>query len=688
MTGNRIFRYVGEAARPVDPWQLIAHPTATRTQIAVELPAPTFAPATFAPPLLSQMQQAPCNALPLAGAFMGKRRMEMRQDACLTIDMEQRQTITLRSSYAVPEAFFASLAPHSILKSCTVQGLDFSYYLVPREHAAYFFAVGSMSLQFGPYCFVVDRFIPDLPAEAAARLETLAAVHVYGAMVLGDHHLASMLELAVAEREGYLEWYLELLETTYGGKFRDLMFKHLAPLLKQALQRTGITGLSPTFTEPPTAPAEVLATISAIRAKALAEECRSHFALRHSRLAARFADYLTPTPDQLRAAAKRLADFIVVADQLDVYLRLAKSGAMTTARKAVEAKHNWQTVLQQARVAWLQPFVRYAWELHIGILPPVPPARQGHWRTLIDLASEEIRTQLLALLVSHGTPVDLIETAIMADTVLAMDAGALLNFARAEHNLLAGVDAFSFTASTNLTIITHEATDPRFSALHRRLLEAVETMDAAVLEPERVLRGAARKIQAPTKAPTTAPTKPKPMNTTTRPSAPTYSDSIATVMMHCALDRNIPIASVFTWAVENTALFFTLDVIRGIPAEDLSTGEGRTEFKTMVIECLRQHGSQPKFAEPANHWLQQALRDLQQLLEIIHRVAPDHPWVSAGLPQVPRLTALMVSEQLIEQLGEGLDFMPTDLPHAELRKANIMMTWDEFRKSLGSDPVG
>ncbi|EKD50879.1 MAG: hypothetical protein ACD_62C00402G0005 [uncultured bacterium] len=154
--------------------------------------------------------------------------------------LEQRLEQKIRFQLVVDsmKTAFEDLYSRGRLATYNKHGLQFEYVKVRREDAPLLVHMGSMGLRFGPSLFVVDDFLPGLSFEDNEMVMDMVAVHEFGEMAFNDHNRASLLEFAIAQREGVLGRYLELLKSKYQLKFRDVSINRMMEYLEGATENT------------------------------------------------------------------------------------------------------------------------------------------------------------------------------------------------------------------------------------------------------------------------------------------------------------------------------------------------------------------------------------------------------------------------------------------------------------------
>jgi len=169
-----------------------------------------------------------------AGFMMGMR-LELRQQ------LEIVHQIKIKS----PQSYYEDLYDSAPKLRFTDYGLDFEVAMAGRLDAPEFVRLGSAGFYTYGNAFVIEDYFVDLDDETRDKFTRIIAVHEYGESIFqghpaGAHHMASRLELAIAERMGALNEYMEFLDSKYALKFRDVALHRLEPLIKEALKEEGV----------------------------------------------------------------------------------------------------------------------------------------------------------------------------------------------------------------------------------------------------------------------------------------------------------------------------------------------------------------------------------------------------------------------------------------------------------------
>lgn len=179
-----------------------------------------------------------------------------------TLELRLAQRLTMVQTYAPPDRTDYEMIYDGARKlRFTEFGLDVEAAVLSRfdmPELTFFGTPGIMTYGLG---FVVEDFYPDLDEGTRGMFMTLIAVHEYGEKIFaGDphdaHHMATRLELAVAEKMGALDKYLEFLENHSFIKFRDVVLKRLEPFLDMKLKDEGFDVASAEEIEEPEEPLE------------------------------------------------------------------------------------------------------------------------------------------------------------------------------------------------------------------------------------------------------------------------------------------------------------------------------------------------------------------------------------------------------------------------------------------------
>ncbi len=159
----------------------------------------------------------------------------------LSQSIQLLQTLSLVQKHGTVEDHYALIFDNARKLHVKINelGLDFEVALISRYDLPEIMHMGSAGMMAFGYAFVVEDFSADLDERTRERFIQLVAVHEYGEVIFGDHHKASLLELAVARHMGILEPYLEFLEQRYALKFRDVALHRLRKPLIKGLKRAG-----------------------------------------------------------------------------------------------------------------------------------------------------------------------------------------------------------------------------------------------------------------------------------------------------------------------------------------------------------------------------------------------------------------------------------------------------------------
>lgn len=329
--------------------------------------------------------------------------------------MVLRQQLVQRLSPAAGPEALLGVAVEATYRQ---HGLLFTYHQLPRREAGMLLHLGSAGLMWGGHAFVVPDFFPHLTPDKQQLVAGLVAVHEYGEVCFGDHHQASLLEFAVASLEGQLEWYLNFLHENYLLKFRDVVVHRMASHLEAAFTEVGVDTPEWASADAPTPPAAEDPT--ARRAHALAGAFRWPPALAH-----RYAHAMEESPGLLAHKAKDWVQALVAVDLARPFLMLARDAAVASIYTRVAHGAPWREVVAEAKRAFLWPLFQYSWELGKEILPPI-----GTQLGVLDLCVEQTQAEVFSALISHapaGTP---------PDPFFDSDLRSLLAMARIERTIL------------------------------------------------------------------------------------------------------------------------------------------------------------------------------------------------------------------------------------------------------------
>lgn len=187
------------------------------------------------PPVPMRLAAGASQAIGLSTGMRMSLELNQRLELSQSMRLELTLTQALQSSNA---DYYAGLYANAKKLRIRLEslGLDFEVALVSRLDLPEMMHLGSAGLMAYGFPFVMEDFFVDLGQEERDRFIQLVAVHEYGEVIFGNHHMASLLELAVAKHWGVLEGYLEFLESRYAAKFRDVALHRLRGPLLQGLK--------------------------------------------------------------------------------------------------------------------------------------------------------------------------------------------------------------------------------------------------------------------------------------------------------------------------------------------------------------------------------------------------------------------------------------------------------------------
>ncbi len=185
----------------------------------------------------SYISVLPLTALPPPNQGSYAVRMAAAHGLGLRLEQRLNQALVLHVPGALSD--FERTYARADQRNYNKHGLNFTYAVVKREDFPYMLALGTPGLQVTvmrqgeavPLLFVMEDFFARVPLELRSTLIEFIAVHEYGEAVFGDHHQASLLEFAIAQREGVLEKYLKFLSQKSLLKFRDIAVNRMIPEL-------------------------------------------------------------------------------------------------------------------------------------------------------------------------------------------------------------------------------------------------------------------------------------------------------------------------------------------------------------------------------------------------------------------------------------------------------------------------
>lgn len=168
-----------------------------------------------------------------AMAAMPSLELSLRQEHRLEQKLQQSIQLSLQDPYSGMCAIYAQ-APK---KTYNKHGMQFEYASVKRSEVPLIVAMGSAGMRWGDMIFVVEDYFPDSGTRPGFReqFNELVAVHEFGERLWSNHHQASMLEFAIAQKEEILEEYLDFLKGRYLLKFRDVVYERMLPELREKL---------------------------------------------------------------------------------------------------------------------------------------------------------------------------------------------------------------------------------------------------------------------------------------------------------------------------------------------------------------------------------------------------------------------------------------------------------------------
>lgn len=157
----------------------------------------------------------------------------LRQEHRLEQKLQQSIQLSLQDPYSGMCAIYAQAQK----KTYNKHGMQFEYACVKRSEVPLIVAMGSAGMRWGDMIFVVEDYFPDSGTRPGFReqFNELVAVHEFGERLWSNHHQASMLEFAIAQKEGILEEYLDFLKGRYLLKFRDVVYERMLPELCEKL---------------------------------------------------------------------------------------------------------------------------------------------------------------------------------------------------------------------------------------------------------------------------------------------------------------------------------------------------------------------------------------------------------------------------------------------------------------------
>lgn len=241
-------------------------------------------------------------------------------------------------------------------------GLDFEYAVVTREEIPYLLEIGSAGLCIGSrdpvsgemriHRFVMEEFIrdPRITAEERAKIVELIAVHEYGESIFENHDRASLLEFAVAEREGFLERYLEIMSTCYNLKFRDISLRQMKEVLREVGAEMGIEvkgNGNGGETAEVGAPEEVPSSVA--EATRLADSFRWP-----PELLERYRESLSRTEEEEREKVEDWARYVIVSEQVAAALHRASAEAVAAAERVVAEGSPGEAALSEAEISFYE----------------------------------------------------------------------------------------------------------------------------------------------------------------------------------------------------------------------------------------------------------------------------------------------------------------------------------------------
>lgn len=151
--------------------------------------------------------------------------------------LEQKLQQSIQLSLQDPYSGMCAIYAQAQKKTYNKHGMQFEYACVKRSEVPLIVAMGSAGMRWGDMIFVVEDFFPDSGTRPGFReqFNELVAVHEFGERLWSNHHQASMLEFAIAQKEGILEEYLDFLKGRYLLKFRDVVYERMLPELREKL---------------------------------------------------------------------------------------------------------------------------------------------------------------------------------------------------------------------------------------------------------------------------------------------------------------------------------------------------------------------------------------------------------------------------------------------------------------------
>lgn len=264
--------------------------------------------------------------------------------------LELRQTLELTLSLPAIFSEWDSIYGSAEKRVYDKQGLQFEYAVVRRMEFPYMLAIGTAGLCANGRLFVMEDFFLDLPEGERSRIVELIAVHEYGERLFEDHHQASLLEFAIAQEEGFLGRYLEILQEKYFLKIRDISLHRMGEELREAIEGLGAK-VQDIEKEEGVGEKEVEGEGSARRASELRESFRWPADLRE-----RFGEEALPADYEglARSKIRDWASYIVASEQAIAYLNRAGEGAVRSGLAARESGGDTEEILFQMEVAFYE----------------------------------------------------------------------------------------------------------------------------------------------------------------------------------------------------------------------------------------------------------------------------------------------------------------------------------------------
>src|SRR3989344_739529 len=322
----------------------------------------------FLPPILSkQGVEAQLGSSPLLAhpAFPRSESGYALHGLSLTLQLQQKLQHQLILTMVDMYTGWSSIYDSAEKRTYEKHGLSFEYAVVRRADFPYMLHINCAGFCSDGMLFVMEDYFLDLPEEIRAKIVEIIAVHEYGESIFLDHDKASLLEFAIAQKEGFLEEYLRILNEKYLVKFRDISLFRMREELVAALEEGGIK-------------VENKKEIRSRKAPKKSEEDKAgeKIALDLAEgfrwpddLYQRYHDLFVNGHEQLeKEAVEKWAQAITVNEQTKAHIHKAQNAAVKEIGKAAQAKKDLSFALVHAKRRFLKELVPLHEEITEGVL--------------------------------------------------------------------------------------------------------------------------------------------------------------------------------------------------------------------------------------------------------------------------------------------------------------------------------